>query len=49
MPATATVRGRAARLARAKAVQIVFQGPYLSLDARISIGTTVDGGCACTA
>jgi len=35
--------GRAARLARAKAVQIVFQDPYLSLDARLSIGATLDG------
>ncbi|MFE5163570.1 ATP-binding cassette domain-containing protein [Streptomyces sp. NPDC056697] len=42
-PLTATVRGKAARLARAKAVQIVFQDPYLSLDARISIGATIDG------
>ncbi|WP_346768617.1 hypothetical protein [Streptomyces sp. DASNCL29] len=38
-----SVRGKAARLARAKVVQIVFQDPYLSLDARISIGATVDG------
>ncbi|GAA1986466.1 ABC transporter ATP-binding protein [Kitasatospora viridis] len=37
-PITARTRGRAARLARAKAVQIVFQDPYLSLDARIGIG-----------
>ncbi|MFI1279531.1 ABC transporter ATP-binding protein [Streptomyces sp. NPDC020858] len=42
-PLAASVRGRAARLARAKAVQIVFQDPYLSLDARISIGATIDG------
>ncbi|MCZ4096780.1 ATP-binding cassette domain-containing protein [Streptomyces sp. H39-C1] len=42
-PIAATVRGRAARLARAKAVQIVFQDPYLPLDGRISIGTTIDG------
>ncbi|MGW1765711.1 ABC transporter ATP-binding protein [Streptomyces sp. NPDC002073] len=42
-PPAAAVRGRAARLARAKAVQIVFQDPYLSLDARIGIGDTVDG------
>ncbi|WP_413104720.1 ATP-binding cassette domain-containing protein [Streptomyces sp. Inha503] len=42
-PLTATVRGRAARLARAKAVQIVFQDPYLSLDARISVRATIDG------
>ncbi|GAA1162573.1 ABC-type glutathione transport system ATPase component [Kitasatospora gansuensis] len=42
-PLAARTRGRAARLARAKAVQIVFQDPYLSLDARLSIGETVDG------
>ncbi|WP_405496775.1 ABC transporter ATP-binding protein [Streptomyces sp. NBC_00096] len=42
-PLAASVRGRAARLARAKAVQIVFQDPYLSLDARIPVGATVDG------
>ncbi|MGW6709582.1 ATP-binding cassette domain-containing protein [Streptomyces sp. NPDC054956] len=42
-PLAASVRGRPARLARAKAVQIVFQDPYLSLDARISIGDTIDG------
>ncbi|MFC9294205.1 ATP-binding cassette domain-containing protein [Streptomyces sp. NPDC057011] len=42
-PAAGPVRGRAARLARAKAVQIVFQDPYLSLDARIGIGATIDG------
>ncbi|WP_239516953.1 ATP-binding cassette domain-containing protein [Streptomyces sp. ICC4] len=42
-PLAASVRGRAARLARAKAVQIVFQDPYLSLDSRIGIGATVDG------
>lgn len=42
-PLAAAARGRAARLARAKAVQIVFQDPYLSLDARISIGATIDG------
>ncbi|MFJ9516691.1 ATP-binding cassette domain-containing protein [Kitasatospora sp. NPDC101801] len=42
-PLAARVRGRTARLARAKAVQIVFQDPYLSLDARIGIGATVDG------
>ncbi|RST00321.1 ABC transporter ATP-binding protein, partial [Streptomyces sp. WAC05950] len=42
-PPADSVRGRAARLARAKAVQIVFQDPYLSLDARIGIGATIDG------
>lgn len=42
-PLAASVGGRQARLARAKAVQIVFQDPYLSLDARIGIGATVDG------
>ncbi|MFD0355856.1 ABC transporter ATP-binding protein [Streptomyces sp. NPDC127110] len=42
-PLTGSVRGRAARLARAKAVQIVFQDPYLSLDARLSVGAAVDG------
>ncbi|MCX4751125.1 ABC transporter ATP-binding protein [Kitasatospora sp. NBC_01287] len=42
-PLAARTRGRAARLARAKAVQIVFQDPYLSLDARLSIGATLDG------
>ena len=35
--------GRAARLARAKAVQIVFQDPYLSLDPRIRVGDCIDG------
>lgn len=42
-PLARSVRGRPARLARAKAVQIVFQDPYLSLDARIGIGATIDG------
>ncbi|WP_042430787.1 ATP-binding cassette domain-containing protein [Streptacidiphilus anmyonensis] len=42
-PLAATVRGRAARLARAKAVQIVFQDPYLSLDGRLTVGATLDG------
>ena len=42
-PSAARGRGREARLARAKAVQIVFQDPYLSLDARLTVGATVDG------
>ncbi|MFF3863053.1 ATP-binding cassette domain-containing protein [Streptomyces sp. NPDC002209] len=42
-PLAKAARGKAARLARAKAVQIVFQDPYLSLDARIGIGATLDG------
>ncbi|WP_406289249.1 ABC transporter ATP-binding protein [Embleya sp. NBC_00896] len=42
-PLAASVRGRAARLARAKAVQIVFQDPYLSLDGRLGIGAMLDG------
>nr|WP_254552188.1 ATP-binding cassette domain-containing protein [Kitasatospora sp. MMS16-BH015] len=42
-PLAPTVRGRAARLARAKAVQMVYQDPYLSLDARLTIGDTLDG------
>ncbi|MET7304775.1 ATP-binding cassette domain-containing protein [Embleya sp. NPDC005575] len=42
-PLAESVRGRAARLARAKAVQMVFQDPYLSLDGRLSIGATLDG------
>lgn len=35
-------RGRGARLAHAKAVQIVFQDPYLSLDPRMSAGSAID-------
>ncbi|MFE6847084.1 ATP-binding cassette domain-containing protein [Streptomyces sp. NPDC057686] len=42
-PLEKAARGKAARLARAKAVQIVFQDPYLSLEARIGIGATLDG------
>ncbi|MFJ1933103.1 ABC transporter ATP-binding protein [Kitasatospora sp. NPDC088160] len=34
-------RGRAHRLARAREVQMVFQDPYLSLDARTSVGTAL--------
>lgn len=36
-------RGSAARKARAQAVQIVFQDPYLSLDPRIKVGDCIDG------
>ncbi|MER5637940.1 ATP-binding cassette domain-containing protein [Kitasatospora sp. NPDC002227] len=42
-PLAPAVRGRAARLARAKAVQMVYQDPYLSLDARLTVGATLDG------
>jgi peptide/nickel transport system ATP-binding protein len=35
-------RGRAERLARAKAVQMVFQDPYLSLDPRIPAGRAIE-------
>ncbi len=35
-------RGAAARLARAKAVQIVFQDPYLSLDPRVTVADGID-------
>ena len=34
--------GRAERLERARAVQIVFQDPYLSLDPRISAGSAIE-------
>ena len=36
-------RGSAARKARARAVQIVFQDPYLSLDPRIKVRDCIDG------
>ena len=35
-------RGRAARLERAKDVQMVFQNPYLSLDPRVSVWNCLD-------
>ncbi|MCW2757061.1 MAG: hypothetical protein JWO46_807 [Nocardioidaceae bacterium] len=35
-------RGRAARLERAKAIQIVFQDPYLSLDPRMPVRDALD-------
>ncbi|GAB3972953.1 ATP-binding cassette domain-containing protein [Actinoallomurus acanthiterrae] len=41
-PITRAARGRDARLARAKSVQIVFQDPYLSLDGRVRIGRMLD-------
>ena len=37
-------RGAAARKARARAVQIVFQDPYLSLDPRIKVKDCIDAG-----
>ncbi|SEL66161.1 ABC-type dipeptide/oligopeptide/nickel transport system, ATPase component [Blastococcus sp. DSM 46786] len=38
----AVPRGRAARLARARAVQMVFQDPYLSLDPRVRVRDSVE-------
>ncbi len=35
-------RGREARLARARSVQMVFQDPYLSLDPRIPVGRAIE-------
>jgi len=35
-------RGRAERLARARAIQIVFQDPYLSLDPRLPVGAALE-------
>ena len=37
----ARVRGRTARLARARQIQMVFQDPFLSLDPRLTVGATL--------
>lgn len=40
-PLDVTARGSAARRERARAVQIVFQDPYLSLDPRVTVGDAI--------
>jgi ABC-type glutathione transport system ATPase component len=40
---TGRPHGRAERLRRARAIQIVFQDPYLSLDPRLPVGAAIDG------
>jgi len=40
---TGRPRGRAERLRRARAIQIVFQDPYLSLDPRLPVGAAIEG------
>ncbi len=41
-PLDTRARGASARLARAKAVQMVFQDPYLSLDPRVTVADGID-------
>jgi ABC-type glutathione transport system ATPase component len=41
-PLDLAARGRRARRDRARAVQIVFQDPYLSLDPRVPVGAALD-------